>query len=62
MIECWQQWGNAIRGDTALTTGVRPDRVHVELSDEGGSRQAVGDINTADPPVTRFSLKVSARG
>jgi hypothetical protein len=39
MIDLWQRWGKAIRGDPALTPGFRCDRLDVQLSDKGSDRQ-----------------------
>jgi hypothetical protein len=39
MIDLWQRWGKAIKGDTALTPGFWCDRLYVELSDKGSGRQ-----------------------
>ena len=39
MINRWQRWGKRIRGDTALTLGLRRDRLYIELADTGSDRQ-----------------------
>lgn len=56
IIDLWQRWGKAIRGDTALTSGFRCDRLCVELSDKRSGRpkwQTLGVIPQRGPKYVR---------
>jgi hypothetical protein len=47
MIDRWQPWGNASRGDAAVTSGLRCDTAYIEGSDKGSGHWTSGHIETS---------------